>query len=417
MRRIALIFIVCVSFAVLPLSAQDATPTPAPAIAPELAAQMDRLETFVGRARTLDELIDVPRAFPSRDAVRAYLAELYGTDLALQDLGRAEVLYKALWMLPRDTDLGATYLALLGSQVAGFYDTNTQIMNVVPTMGEPGELLTFTEQIIYVHEFTHALQDQRFDLDTLMGDETRASVPDQSLALLSLIEGDATAVMNLYATQATAINPGLSVQLVTEGLLAGNLFLPPDIPAILGRELALPYENGLAFVLNVWRDGGWDAVNAAFANPPTTTEQILHPEKYLAGEGAVEVLLDDVAEGLGDGWTSIWAIPLGEFYLREHLRAGGLSLNAAARAAAGWGGDFLRVYARADADGTPRYAWLLRLVWDTPADADEFETAYEAMATARYGSELIEGCWQDAESSLCFGKNRGEQTIEYIELG
>lgn len=385
----------------LPVFAQEDIPA-------DLAAQMDGLERFATLARRLDARAPVPRAFPTRAAVRAYLEEVYGSDLVLADIARSEAFYKALWMLPPDADLRQTLLTLLGSQVAGFYDTETQMMNVIPTFGEGGEtLLTYTEQIIYVHEFVHALQDQHFDLDALLA--SGAGEPDASLAVLALVEGDATAVMNLYSAQIAAVSPNVALQLLAEGVLAGNLFLPPDIPAVLVRELAFPYENGLNFVLALWREGGWEAVNAAYGALPTTTEQILHPEAYLAGDAALMVEFD--APSFGADCETVWDAPMGEFYLREHLRSG-LDANAAARAAAGWGGDRLKLYRCGDA-----FAWMLRIEWDTPADAGEFTAAYESLAAARYGGDRVDGCWRDAESSVCLNISDGGHTIQYVELG
>ena len=60
-----------------------------------------------------------------------------------------------------------------------------------------GQPLSFTDQITYVHEFTHALQDQYFDLNTLLSPQVEDN-PDQALAVTSLVEGDATASMTLY---------------------------------------------------------------------------------------------------------------------------------------------------------------------------------------------------------------------------
>ncbi|MCA9906842.1 MAG: hypothetical protein KC547_23465, partial [Anaerolineae bacterium] len=75
------------------------------------------------------------------------------------------------------------FIEVLGSQVAGFYDTETGVMNVIPVIGDdPGEGLSLTEQIIYVHEYTHALQDQHFTLDSLIDEGDIADHPDQLLA-------------------------------------------------------------------------------------------------------------------------------------------------------------------------------------------------------------------------------------------
>jgi hypothetical protein len=407
MRRL-LLSLCLVLLCAAPAFAQE---TPDTAIAPELAAQMDRLERFTTLARRLDRLTPVPREFPSRDEVRVYLRDLYTDELAVADLERAETFYKALWLLPSDTNLGEVVLNLLGSQVAGFYDTETQIMNVIPTISdEPGALLTLTEQIIFVHEFTHALQDQHFDLNALLNAPETADQPDRSLAALSLIEGDATATMNLYMSQVTALNPNAALSLLAEGLLAGNLFLPPDIPTILGRELAFPYEQGLIFVLALWDDGGWERVDKAYTELPTTTEQIIHPEKYLSGEGALPVEIEDISAALGDGWAPFWTITLGEFYLSEHLRVG-LPAARAAEAAAGWGGDMLRLYQHESG----ALAWHLALMWDTPADAAQFEAAYLELAESRYGRERVENCWRDDSSSLCLNAADGVTSIQYIE--
>src|SRR5690606_23013873 len=127
-----------------------------------------------------------------------------------------------------DVNLRDVYLELLGAQVAGFYDSDTKMMNVVPTSGLLSDDLTLTEEIIYVHEFTHALQDQFFGLDPLIEPEEVAKHPDRALAAISLVEGDATAVMQVYVQNVVSRNPMAAFQILGEGLQAGNLFLPPN---------------------------------------------------------------------------------------------------------------------------------------------------------------------------------------------
>jgi hypothetical protein len=395
---------------VMPASAQD---TP---ISAELTAQMDTLEDYTMQIRGLDELVDVSRDFPTRQELIDYLEELYSRDLAAADLLDAELLYKGLGMLPLETDLREVYLTLLGSQVAGFYDTDTEIMNVIPTIGDdPGESLSLTEQIIYVHEYTHALQDQHFNLDRLQSEEL-ADQPDQSLALLALVEGDATAVMNLYTQAATAQNPFAALGLLIEGVQAGNLFLPEGIPTALVSELAFPYEDGLNFVVNVYEDGGWEAINAAYENPPTTTEQVLHPDKYLAGEGALNVVLGDRGLAPSTKWETIWDTTLGEFYLREHLRAG-LSRTQSARAAAGWGGDHFRLYHKRD---TGEIGWVMSIQWDSEAEAREFNELYLDYAEERIGSSSRDvvgvDCWSNAQESICWMPDEDEP-YTYLSYG
>ncbi len=376
---------------VLPVGAQD------DGINPDLEAEMEALETATRQIRELDG-VAVERAFPSREDTINYLRNLFDEELPVEDAARYQQFYVALGLLEPDIDLREVYLTLLSSQVAGYYDSDTRVMNVIPTSGEMTDSLALTEEIIYVHEFTHALQDQFFGLDALLESEDVADHPDRSLATLALVEGDASAVMNVYTQEIVSRNPLAAFQLLGEGLQAGNLMLPAGTPSILTRELLFPYQDGMTFVTALFQDtNSWDTVNAAFDNPPTTTEQILHPQKYLDGEGAMDVTLANGTAALGEGWAQVWDTTLGEWYLGEHL-ATQLSRSDANEAAAGWGGDRLHIYAQAE---KAALAWHVRLVWDAPYEQTEFEKFYAAFGEARYGVPPENGCWSDAGSALC----------------
>jgi hypothetical protein len=307
-----------------------------------------------------------------------------------------KLFYVALGLLPADIDLQGVYLGLLDSQVAGYYDPDTKTMNVIePDAASQGQPMSFTDQITYVHEFTHALQDQYFDLNALLSPEIEND-PDQSLAVTSLVEGDATASMTLYMQAVEAKNPFAVLGMLVEGVQAGNLTLPAGVPPILTDELLFPYTEGLDFILALNKSGGWDAINAAFKKPPTTSEQILHPDKYIAGEGAQEIVLPDESATLGEGWKSAWDSSVGEYYLRQSL-AVQLNASEAAKAAAGWGGDHLRVYQNGD-----QIASMLRVTWDTLADKDEFENFYAQYADQRFSVKAdADDCWQGPDSVAC----------------
>lgn len=366
------------------------------------AALDEQMDALVAAAEVLRELVTltpVERAFPTRAETIDYLTSLFHADLPPAEAARLEAFYQALDLLPDDVRLADAYLTLLGAQVGGFYDTETQVMNVIPMLGDsPGDALSVTEQIIFVHEYVHALQDQHFGLEAL-DDPALADHPDRALALTALIEGDATAAMQLFTQEVMRRNPLAAISLLAEGALSGTLTLPPGTPDILTHELLFPYEDGFDFVLAVARAGGWDAVNAVYANPPSTSEQILHPDKFLAGEQAVtraEWTTDHALDAVG--WTPLWNVALGEFYLREHLRTL-LSPAASSGAAAGWGGDLFTLYERADG----ARLWILTIAWDTPADADQFLSAYRAGLEEDYGAPLVEGdrCFARAVDVAC----------------
>ena len=371
----------------------------APPLPDALSAQMDALVSITETLRGLTTLTPVERAFPTREDTIAYLTDLFNTDIPPEEAARLEAFYQALNLLPVDVDLSEAYLRLLGAQVAGFYDTDTRVMNVIPLIGDsPGDSLSLTEQIIFVHEYTHALQDQHFGLDALEDPEL-AAVPDRALALTSLVEGDASAAMQLYAQEVVTRNPLAALSLLTEGVLSNTLTLPPGTPEVLARELLFPYEAGLFFVTAIASENGWEAVNAAYDNPPTTSEQVLHPEKYLAGEGAIDRPEWESAHApLEEDWSTVWDVPLGEFYLREHLTT--LMPAADARdAAAGWGGDRFTLFETPDG----QRVWVLTLAWDTPDEAAEFITAYQSGLAGAYGESLADDgrCFSTANGVAC----------------
>jgi hypothetical protein len=374
-------------------------------ISPALNEQLDALVTITERLRGLETLEPVTRNFPTREETIDYLTEVYNRDLPADELERARLLYVALDLLPPDVDLREVYLQLLGSQVAGFYDPDTKTMNVIPTIGEDvGDSLSLTEQIVFIHEYTHALQDQHFGLG-MLDDEVLQASPDLSLAVLALVEGDATATMEVYSQEVALRNPAAAFELLAEGALAGNLFLPEGIPPVLARELLFPYEDGLSFVLALYDDGGWDRINAAYENLPQTSEQVMHPEKYLSGEVGQDV--EPVDLNLGENWQEVWNVALGEFYLREHLRAQ-LSSFEAGQGAAGWGGDRFQLYVDSE---TNDLLWTLRIAWDTPEDATEFADLYAERGESQFGSPAQDGCWSGESASLCFIEVAGDSLI------
>jgi hypothetical protein len=272
-----------------------------------------------------------------------------------------ERLLKGLGLFPKDASLSALYLELLGSQVAGFYSPTDKKLFVVSKSGALGPV----EQVTFAHEYTHALQDQTFDLESF--DLDAVGEGDRGLARLSLIEGDATALMGQWA-QAN-LTPDQLVEMVRASLDPEALKILEKMPPILREPLGFPYDDGLRFVMRLQQSGGWKAVDAAFKKPPATTEQILHPEKYDAAEGPVRIdVPKDLATRMGAGWKVGLQDSLGEFQLGIWLRMGLDRVPLATAAAAGWGNDRVVLL-----DG-PNGAWAIAMLtaWDTAADATEF---------------------------------------------
>lgn len=389
----------------------QATPEPtADAALTPLEQDLLKIEQATSSIRELEPLRPITRHFPTRDELASFLVNSIDEQLDEETAFKETQFYAAFDFLPADVDLRQIYLELLTAQVAGFYDTDTQEMNVILIGGgQPGDVLPLLERITYAHEYVHALQDQHFDLDAIGFDPKAApDNPDRLVAIQALIEGDATLAMNDYTVQVTQENPiGAALQLLIQGTQIGGLSLPPGTPQILQQELLFPYFTGLGFVQALHRAGGWARIDQAFIDLPQSSEQIIHPQRYLDGDLPQTVTLNTIT--LGADWELLMERTMGEFYLREYLDTQ-LETPAASIAAEGWGGDRYQIYYNATAG---QRAWVLRIVWDTPEDAAQFADAFADFGAARFTEVTPEaGCWVAADV-ICMTGGTAESIISY----
>jgi hypothetical protein len=321
-----------------------------------------RVESLRGlRFRRMPEPVTVSAAQARREG----LADLDRTYPPARRRADEEVL-KLLGLLEPDVDLRAVSGAVLSEQVAGYYDPRTGRLRVVSGAGGGSPAL---DEITLAHELTHALEDQRFRL----GLEDADPSGDRALARLALVEGTATVVMFEYA--ARHLDPAQALGgLAASALGAGGATpLPPFVQA----QLVFPYLGGRALVDHLLETAGgrWTVVDAAERfRPPVSTEQVLHPEKYLRAEPPRRVGLRAGA-ALGPGWRRAVAGTWGEWATGQLLGGG----RAAERSASGWGGDRYELW-RSGGRGCPAPctradALVMRWRWDTAADEREFAAA------------------------------------------
>jgi hypothetical protein len=352
--------------------AATATPTP---LDPALAKKLRDIEDRVIQIRGLARPRDVPSRFVNQEQMDALIEEEITDAEAVESFQKAERLYKLLGLIPQDAGLLDLYRRLLGAEVLGLYDDEKEEFFVLQRGTEFGA----AEETTYAHEYVHRLQDAYFDLTALLKSSkgadpaTGAGPSERESAIAALVEGDAVNVQSLYMLR--YINLARMAELLRLAAEAGQA--TADIPYVLSRGLEFPYNEGSQFVTRLQAAGGRERVDAAFKSPPETTEQVLHPEKFLAGEGPKAVPVP--GEGLlGVGWTSQFADSFGEFFLRTWLEALGAGA-AAGPAAAGWGGDAFRLYAGPGG----RSALVGVIVWDSgQSDAAEFFNTLSGSLTA-----------------------------------
>lgn len=352
----------------------DTCPTPPliPKLPAEATPSYDEIEGQVVGLRGLQPRAEVTPEVLDDAGIKQITSDSFRRDNPPDVVAANERILKGLGLIDEGASLEDLYLKMLGSQVAGLYDPETKKMYVVSKSGSLGP----TEKTTFAHEYTHALQDQNFELSSF--DLAEVGEGDRGFARLSLIEGDATLLMTLW--QLDRLTQAEFIQLLGEASDPEATKILSELPPVLVQSLLFPYTGGLNFVECLYANGGWTAVDAAYRDPPASTEQILHPAKYLAHEAPIAVdLPDDLATRLGDGWSVGLEDTTGELQLRLWLQfAGGGSAGPVEPAAAGWGGD--RTMLLKGPDGA--WAIVISTEWDTPADASEFVARAKSALTA-----------------------------------
>lgn len=261
-------------------SSSPATTTTAPL---ELSAVIDDIKEFVEQERGLQFTSDVPVNLADEQQFNERLFATF--EETLPQVEESGQVLRALGLLDKSSDIVADMRTLLAAGVGGFYDPLTKELVVRGTTTTP-----FVRQIL-AHELTHALDDQHFalhrpELDTA-DDET-------GFGFTALVEGDARRVEDAYFASMSIEDQQAAEEERLE-LLAQHPELQ-RLPQVLLLLLQVPYSEGETFVLRLLA-AGQARLDAAFAAPPVTSEQVLDPEKFLANEGPVAVTPPDPVGG------------------------------------------------------------------------------------------------------------------------
>lgn len=348
-------------------------PTPTPEASPELLEAMDAIETEITLLRGLEETSPITRSLMTREELAVYMEEQFAEEYPPGEVEEDVRVLAAFDFVPKDYDLHGLLVDLYSSQVAGFYDDEKDTLYVITDAGEG--TFDILARVTFAHEYTHGLQDEHFDLDTFLDEDQLDD--DHAMARLSLIEGDASLAMTEYlVAHMFEFTEEDMTALMGQDVVGGQEILD-TAPPIVRETFLFPYFYGLEFVSTLQAEG-WEAVDAAFADPPQSTEQILHPEKYLSRDEPQIVTLPPLTDTLGAGWRLVEAETLGEFqtglYLAQQVEQATANL-----ASEGWDGDQYAVYINGDAD-----VLVFATAWDSSLDREEFVDAYIQYAVAKY---------------------------------
>jgi hypothetical protein len=298
----------------------------------EWDARLAELVDFVERERGLDFKHPVRVRFLTERQFRKAVATGQG-ELSRQDragLERQAGLLRALGLLEGNASVlrdgtGAVQVA----ELAAFYKWDKEEVVI------RGKRLDTSARVAVVHELTHALQDQHFDLSKLVETTGRGAV-------VALIEGDAMRIEGEYLSTLSPSEQDAYAKTSASRAAAAEGAIPPDVPAVLQILNEAPYSLGPAFVEAIITERGEEGIDAAFRTPPTNDKQILNPAAYLRGADPTPV----AAPRLTPGETRLGP--------DDTLGALGLYLTLAARVDPGialstvdaWDGDALVQFTR-----------------------------------------------------------------------
>jgi hypothetical protein len=386
-----------------PAKADETSPTLRPIQKPETVSALRKVQEDVETLRGLRMGRPIPSYYFDAETLKRFVIKSLEQELPEAKRRPFIAFLESLHAVPERFDLPQMYQGLLGEQVAGFYDEDTKRLFVREDFDVANSVLA---RMILAHEICHALQDNAFGLKRLV------SVPDnddRANAGLSVAEGDATLLMTEYVTHYC---PEGALKEFPKYMFMDQSAMD-SAPHFFRQMLVFPYLQGQVFVEETLSHGN-DGRDRVLREPPTTTEQVMHPEKFfdeldvpssltlLAPPGARWNLPPSPAlPASPQGFRPATINRMGELGLRTLLEER-LGMGTAADAAEGWDGDAYVVYS--GAEGKWWFCW--ESAWDSDADALEFAGAWVTFWRSITGNADL-GSLKDKDQTF----RAGPQTI------
>jgi len=365
------------------------------------------------RIRGLSIKHDVPCLVHDKEEVKHFLVDSIATKLPKGKLASEATIFKAIGMIPDRFDYEHGIVDMYLSQIGGYYDPEKAHFVMAKWM--PAML----QATVAVHELTHGLQDQHFNLKTFMDDKIGNN--DVLMSRSALVEGDASAVMLDYNRELMGqkllsdednVDSFMLQNIVSLQLMGGSL----GVPESLQMMMIFPYNSGLRFVQYLLKKGGYKEVDKVFSRPARSTEEILHPEKYMAQQADFrEPEVEEARSRIIPAEAKpVYSDTMGEFSISALLGMYVKDKKESTQAAAGWGGDKIAIFEK---DGKRWVSWAT--LWDTERDADEFYKAFGESIKKRWPELNLDaaGSGRLINGKEIFLKKDGSKVIYSVEAG
>jgi hypothetical protein len=276
-----------------------------PEQAKKLFSLVDELLKFSSQETGLPIHGEVKRQITSRAAVEAYLKQKFDEDQDAKRMQSSEIVLKKFGLLDRDFDLKPFLLALLKEQIEAYYDAKTKSVYMLDWVSVE------EQEPVLAHELTHALQDQRVNLEkwneqtpsdvsvTAAEDTDHLTRDEMDSAREAVIEGQATAVMmdRILKPMGKSLikDPEVIDAMKQQMSGVGDSPILARAPLLLSESLLFPYREGLSFTQDLWMDKGQKVAFAGTLDrPPSSTWEIINPREYERSHIPVVPLLPNI---------------------------------------------------------------------------------------------------------------------------
>jgi hypothetical protein len=344
-----------------------------------LSATGEILKT-VSRLRELSIIEPVKSGFKTHDQIEESVIKDLNENSTPEEFDASSKTLTKLGLIPPGFQLRDYMVKLLKEQIAGYYEPKTKLFYLAAW-------LPISEQkTVMAHELTHALQDQHFNLRRF--DKWPKGDSDAELAAHSLVEGEATIIMIEYSQEEGGVTLDVTkIPSLTDRMLQADDGSDSDkypvlaaAPQVLKENLSFPYVYGVGFVQEVLKQRSWKTLDHCYEHLPSSSAQIIHPEKYLSGEEPIKIQIADLEPVLGHDWKRADQDINGEFGYMVLLEKF-INKRQATMATSGWSGDRYALYENKQTGGSVLVQYS---TWETANAAKQFFDAYSDRTRIRY---------------------------------
>lgn len=392
-----------------------------PEQAKELFSSVGPILQFASEDTKLPIRRQVKPHLTTRAEVDKYLLDKMKDDKDARRMERSEIVLKKFGLIDADFHLESFLVKLLDEQIAAYYDSKTKTVNLLDWIAPD------TQKPVLAHELTHALQDQRVNLDkwqnqtsddishSFAEDKKHIATDEDDTAREAVLEGQAMAVFVDYslapAHQSLRSAPQMIENLLDNMTDDGDSPVLSRAPLLLRESLLFPYKDGLKFEATLVVDSKSPATAYAgvLDHPPASSYEIMNPKAYEEGEKVPLLTMPDIHSLIEADYNPYDIGVMGQLDVRilSELFGGN---QVAAELTPAWDGGIYYAAQKKDAgdkNSTSSVALFYLSQWKSKAAADDFVKMYSDELAEKYAHVARETSAETNADEQVYQTNEG----------